>query len=210
MPWVRTLRLEDKAAQYTIEEYIAEVEHQTERIKRIEGQLIKVSANLPTELDAMVRALQGFKGIQFLTAVTIASEIGDMTRFSRATELMSYAGVVPREHSSGDSVRRGSITKCGNAHLRRIVGEAAWSYSRGISTPGVPLLKRREGLSPQIVQIQQRADHRLQSRFWTLAAKGKQRNKVVTAVARELLGFIWHAGMVAQQESAQSSTAKEK
>ena len=201
LPWVRTLRLDEPAAQYAIEEHIAEVEHQSERLKRIEGHLREVSADLPAETAALVSALQCFKGIQFLTAITVASEIGDMRRFARPTELMSYTGVVPGEHSSGDRVRRGAITKSGNAHLRRIIGEAAWSYSRGISTPGPSILKRRQGLSPKITQILGKADHRLRARYRALSAKGKHRNKVTTAVGRELLGFIWAVGVEAQTEA---------
>ena len=151
----------------------------------------------------MIAALQGFKGIQFISSISVVSEIGDMTRFSHPTQLMSYAGNVPSEHSSGESVRRGAITKSGNAHLRRIVGEAAWAYARGIATPGPSIRRRRAGLSPAIVQIQERADHRLRTRFRVLSAKGKHRNKVVTAIARELLGFIWAAGVQAQTEIAQ-------
>ncbi len=201
MQWVRALRLEEPAAQHALEEYVAEVEHQSERVKRLEQQLRDVSADLPAELAAVVKALQGFKGIAHLTAVTIVSEIGDMKRFGKATKLMSYAGVVPGEHSTGDDIRRGAITKAGNAHLRRVIGESAWSYSRGISTPGRTILKRREGLSTEIVQILQRADHRLRGRFRRLTAQGKHRNKAATAVGRELLGFIWAVGVQAQLEA---------
>lgn len=205
MTWVRAVRLPEKAAQHALEEYIAEVEHQTSRVKRIEGLLSEVAKELPEETQHMIRALEGFKGVKFLTAVTIASEIGDMMRFSHPTELMSYVGVVPGEFSSGEQVRKGAITKAGNAHLRRIVGEAAWSYSRGISTPGQAILKRREGLSPQIVQILEKADHRLRSRYRALVAKGKHKNKVTIAVGRELLGFVWAVGVQAQMEQTRKA-----
>jgi len=207
MAWVPTLCLEHPAAQHTLEEYYAEVIHQTERVRRIEDHLAKVARGLGKEQQAVIAALQGFKGVQFLTSVSIVSEIGDMTRFSHPTQLMSYVGVVPSEHSSGDSVRRGAITKSGNGHLRRVVGEAAWAYARGITTPGPSIHRRRAGLSPAIVQIQERADHRLRTRFRALTAKGKHRNKVVTAVARELLGFIWAAGVQAQKEVYQQRKA---
>lgn len=199
MLWVRTLRLSESAAQFTLEELINEVEHQGARLKRLEARISEAVREIPEEMQAMVAALQGFKGIQMLTAATIVSEIGDMARFGHPIQLMSYAGVVPSEYSSGDETRRGAITKSGNAHLRRVVGEAAWSYARGVSTPGPSILKRREGLSAAVVQIHERADHRLRSRFTTLLSKGKHRNKVVTAVSRELLGFIWAAGVEAQK-----------
>lgn len=207
MAWVPTLRLEHPAMQLTLEEYLAEVIHQTERVRRIAEHMVKAAPGLGEEQQAVVSALQGFKGIQFLTSVSIVSEIGDMTRFSNPTQLMSYVGVVPSEHSSGDSVRRGAITKSGNGHLRRVVGEAAWAYARGIVTPGPSIRQRRAGLSAAIIQIQERADHRLRTRFRALSAKGKHRNKVVTAVARELLGFIWAAGVQAQMEVHQRQKA---
>jgi transposase len=210
MPWVRFLKIKETAAQIALEEYIVEVEHQSERIKRIEARLVEVSTNLGPELTAMIQALQGFKGIQFLTAVTFASEIGDMMRFATASELMSYAGVVPREYSSGGKVQKGSITKSGNAHLRRVLGETAWSYSRGFPTPGATVKKRREGLSPEIVQILERADLRLRQRFIALEARGKHRNKVITAVGREMLGFIWDVARTAQRQAAESKAAKEQ
>jgi len=211
MPWVRKLRVEEAAAQAALEEYIIEVEHQSERIKRIEDRLTELSADLGPEMKAMIKALEGFKGIKFVTAVTIVSEIGDMMRFANAPELMSYSGLVPREYSSGDKVRKGAITKSGNAHLRRVLGETAWSYSRGSARPGPTVKKRREGLSPKILQIQERADLRLRNRFRQLEAKGKPRNKVITAVARELLGFIWDAGRTAQKEAElNSATSPDK
>jgi transposase len=118
---------------------------------------------------------------------------------------MSYAGVVPREHSSGDSVRRGTITKTGNAHLRRIVGESAWAYARGVPTPSGAIKKRRVGLSAKVIAIAERADQRLRSRYRVLCGRGKHKHKVVTAVSRELLGFIWAIGVQAQLEHAAST-----
>jgi transposase len=208
MAWLPTLRLNHSALQHTLEEYLAEVIHQTERVRRIEGHIEKAAPGLGEEQQAVVAALQGFKGVRFLSSISIVSEIGDMTRFSHPTALMSYVGVVPSENSSGDSVRRGAITKSGNAHLRRVVGEAAWAYARGIATPGPSIRQRRAGLSPAIVEIQERADHRLRTRFRALSAKGKHRNKVVTAVAREFLGFIWAAAVQAQVEVAQRRKAQ--
>ena len=200
LPWLRTLRLEERGAQYALEEYLAEVVHQSERVKRIEIQLREVSEHLPEQLKRLIQALQGFKGIKFITAVTIASELGDLKRFRRPMELMSYTGVVPGEHSSGERVKRGAITKCGNAHVRRVIGESAWSYSRGIATPGTSILKRREGLSPQIKGILEKADHRLRRRYRVLSEKGKHKNKVARAVGREMLGFIWAVGMQVERE----------
>jgi transposase len=203
--WVRALRFEEQAAQYALEESIAEVDHQSSRVKRMEGMLSEAAEKLTGEMKQLVRALQGLKGVRFLTAITIASEIGEMTRFAYPTQLMSYAGMVPGEHSSGEAVRRGAITKAGNAHLRRVIGESAWSYSRGISTPGATVAKRREGLSAEILRILDQADHRLRGRYRALEAKGKHRNKVTTAVGRELLGFIWAIGVQVHNEAGREA-----
>lgn len=205
LTWIRGQRFEEASHQVVFEEYIAEYDHQRERVRRIERHIQDAAERLPQAHREVVRALAALKGVRFLTAVTIVSEIGDMMRFSHPTQLMSFAGVVPREHSSGDSVRRGSITKTGNAHLRRVVGESAWAYARGLSTPSAAIKKRREGLSAEVVSIAERADQRLRSRYRTLVGRGKHKNKVVTAVGRELLGFIWAVGVRAQRENADAT-----
>src|SRR6266704_3354568 len=130
---------------------------------------------------------------------TIVSEVGWLSRFRKPRQLMGYSGGVPREDSSGDRVRRGSITKTGNAHLRRIVGEAAWSYRHRPTVRG-ELLKRQAGLSEEVKAISWRAQHRLYSRYRRLIGKGKAKQQVITAVARELLGFIWAIGVHVEQQ----------
>jgi transposase len=200
LKWVRTQRFEHQSQQLAFEEYLAEYDHQRERVKRLEGHLQSVAETLGAEAQAVVRALQGLRGVGFLTALTLQSEIGDMMRFSHPTQLMSYAGVVPRECSSGESVRRGSITKAGNSRIRHVIGEAAQSLVRGLATAGPTVKKRRQGLSAKIVGITEKADQRLHKRFRQLTGKGKERNKAVIAVARELLGFIWSVAVEAQLE----------
>src|ERR1700686_4527714 len=110
---------------------------------------------------------------------------------------MGYSGTVPSEDSSGKRKRRGSITKTGNAHLRRIAIEAAWSYRL---RPGVgpALRKRQEGVPEEVKEIAWKAQHRLHKRYMKLAAAGKDKRKITTAVARELLGFIWAIGTRAE------------
>ncbi len=205
MRWVRSQSFEEAGQLLAFEEYIAEFDHQRERVRRLERHLQDLAEKLPKVRQAVIQALVALKGVKFLTAVTIVSEIGDMMRFGHPTQLMSYVGVVPREHSSGDSVRKGAITKSGNAHLRRIVGESAWSYARGISTPSGGIKKRREGLSAAVVAIAERADHRLHKRYRVLTSRGKHKNKVITAVSRELLGFVWAIGVQAQMEHARNT-----
>ena len=103
---------------------------------------------------------------------------------------MSYAGLVPGEHSSGTRVRRLSITKAGNAHLRRVLVEAAWHY-RHWPLVGVRLAGRHKGQPQEVIDISWRAQTRLNARYRRLLARGKDKNRVVTAIARELLGFVW-------------------
>jgi len=130
-------------------------------------------------------------------------ELGEVSRFTGARELMGYGGIVASEHSTGQSTRRGSITKTGNAHLRRVVVEAAWAY-RHRPNIGETLRKRQEGVSEEIREIAWKAQHRLHARYRKLMARGKVKGKVVTAIGRELLGFIWTIGVKA--EAAQKET----
>lgn len=140
---------------------------------------------------AGVAALRCFRGIETLTAMTLVTEIGDIRRFRSPRGLMAYTGLIPSERSSGDVERRGPITKSGNAHLRRVLIEAAWQY-RHRARGDQRLERRRLGQPPAVVAIAVKAQHRLSKRFWHLAAK-KHPNKAVAAVARELCGFIWAA-----------------
>ena len=148
----------------------------------------------------MIRGLQALRGIAGISAVTIAAELGNISRFESARQLMGYSGTVPSENSSGKRQQRGSITKTGNAHLRRIAIEAAWSYRlRPAVGPG--LRKRQEGVPEEIRQIAWKAQIRLCKRYARLAAAGKDQRKIVTAVGRELLGFIWAIGIKAEAAS---------
>ena len=119
---------------------------------------------------------------------------------------MGYCGAVPSEDSSGKRIRRGGITKTGNAHLRRIVGEAAWSYRR---PPGIwyGLRRRQESISEEVKEIAWKAQHRLHKRYMKLGAAGKPQGKIITAVARELLGFIWAIGTRAETTVSQRTAA---
>ena len=205
--WLRSIHLEQPAAQRTLEDYIMEEDRRGDRVSRLEDDLHELSSQLSPQMQYVLRALQGLKGVNFLTAITIVSELGDITRFASAPKLMSYAGVVPREYSSGDRVKKGSITKAGNAHLRRVAVEASWCYARGHLAAGAVVKKRRKGLSKEVLRIVQKADARLRKRFMYLERKGKSRNKVVVAIGRELLGFIWAVAQVAQAEAMQLTPA---
>ena len=125
-----------------------------------------------------------------MTAVTVVTELGKLSRFENPTRLMGYSGAVPREHSSGGSIQRGAITKTGNAHLRRVIVEAAWAYQHRPSLY-LALRRRQVGLDEEVKAISMKAQHRLNGRYRKLLARGKSSSLAVTAVARELLGFIW-------------------
>jgi transposase len=137
-----------------------------------------------------------FRGVQVLTAMTILTELGDVRRFRRPTGLMAYAGLVPSEHSSGNVQRRGPITRCGSQELRRILVEASWHYRKRAGS-NLVLQRRRMGQDPQVVAIAVKAQHRLYKTYWKIAAR-KHSCMAVTAVARELCGFLW-AALWAQQ-----------
>jgi len=136
-----------------------------------------------------VEALLCFRGIKTLTAMTLVTELGDIRRFRSPRGLMAYTGLVPTERSSGDVERRGPISKSGNAHLRRVLVEAAWHY-RHRSRTDQRRVRRRQGQPSEVVAVAVKAQHRLNKRFWRLQER-KHVNKTVTAVARELCGFVW-------------------
>ena len=197
--WVKTLRFEHAAQEATFLDYLHEVEHAAERVARLEGAIDQAVESMPAEMRAVIAGLQALRGIRKVSAATIVAEVGPLSRFSRPKQLMGYSGMVSSEDSTGSSVRRGAITKTGNAHLRRIVGEAAWAYQHRPAMS--PLLKKRqEGLSEQVKEIAWKAQHRLCSRYRRLMAKGKLRQKVATAIGRELLGFVWAIGTQVERE----------
>jgi transposase len=199
LAWVREQRWELAAAQTTFDDYLAEVDHLQARIARLERAISEQVAAAPPHLQAVVAALQTLRGVAELTAVTIALEVGEVSRFERPTQLMAYAGLVSREDSSGQRTRRGAITKTGNAHLRRVAVEAAWAYGKRPSLRG-RLRRSNEGQSATIRETAWKAQLRLHKRYVQLSARGKMRQKVIIAVARELLGFIWAVGVEAERE----------
>jgi len=197
--WVRTLRFEQPAQEATFLDYLHEVEHAAERVARLEKAIDQAVAGLPEEMRAVVAGLQALRGIKQITAVTIVAEVGPLSRFARPKPLMGYSGMVSSEDSTGNSVRRFGITKTGNAHLRRVVGEAAWAYQYRPAMSAA-LKKRQEGLSEEVKEIAWKAQHRLCTRYRRLLTKGKVKPQVITAVGRELLGFIWAIGVQVEKE----------
>jgi transposase len=199
MAWAKSLKFEHQAHETLVAELIRDVELQGERVKRLDEAIDAAIPTLPEETRAVVEALQAMRGVAQLNAVTVVTEAGDLLRFKHPSEVMGYSGVVPREHSSGASVRRGGITKTGNAHLRRVIVESAWHYIRRPRI-GRELAIRHKTQSAEVKAIAWKAQHRLYNRFHKLAGKGKPRQQAVTAVARELLGFMWAIAHQVKQE----------
>jgi len=197
MAWIRQIRFVQIAQEWTRLDYLHEVEHMGERVARLEQAIAEAAKLAPPELQEVIKGLQALRGIAHISAVTIASELGEFSRFEGARQLMGYSGIVPSEDSSGERTQRGSITKTGNAHLRRIAVEAAWSY-RLRPCIGPALRKRQEGVADEIKEIAWKAQHRLYRRYCRLAATRKDQRKIITALGRELLGFIWAIGIKAE------------
>jgi transposase len=194
MAWVRQVRFEQAAQQATLLDYLHEVDHMAARVKRLEQAITEAVKLASPQVQEVVKGLQALRGIAEISAVTIVAELGNIARFDTPRQLMGYSGAVPSEDSSGKRKRQGSITKTGNAHLRRIVVEASWSY-RHRPAIGPRLRKRQEGVPEPIKEIAWKAQVRLSKRYARLAAAGKDQRKIVTAVGRELLGFIWAIGV---------------
>jgi transposase len=205
--WLGQIRYTQPAQEATLVDCLNEVEHMSARVKRLEEAILGVIQLAPAPMREVVRGLQALRGIAHISAVTIAVELGNITsRFEGARDLMGYSGAFPSEDSSGKRIRRGGITKSGNAHLRRIVVEAAWSY-RHLPRVGVRQRKRQEGLPAEITEIAWKAQTRLHKRYMALTARGKDQRKVMTAVASELLGFIWAIGIKAEASCKQQMAA---
>lgn len=186
--WLATIKFSHPAQQIAFQEYIDTVDNCSERVKRITQQ-IQVNVEQWTRAP-FVKAYQALRGVSLIVATTVVAEIGDMNRFQNPKQLMAYLGLIPSEHSSGKTVRRGSITKTGNGHVRRVLVEAGWSY-RMPARKSIILLKRQQGLPKSVCDISWKAQTRLCARYRRLIARGKSRQNVVTAIARELGAFIW-------------------
>lgn len=188
LTWISTLKFAHPSQQICLEEYLGAVEEATRRVKRLEDQvqqLVVDWSQAPT-----VKALTAHRGVSTLTAATVVAEIGDLTRFGRAREAMGFVGLVPSLDASGQRHRTGAITKTGNGHVRRVLTEAAWAYRHPARRTAH--LRRRLESQPQAVQdLAWKTQVRLCGKYRRMVGRGKQHNKVVTAIARELVGFLW-------------------
>ena len=198
--WLSDLIFDLPADRIVFEESIAVVEECGRRVERLTQQV----ENLLPEWRFLpvVEALQALRGFSLIVSVTVVAELGDLTRFG-PQNLMNFIGIVPSEYSTGERRRQGRITKCGNAHVRRVLCEAAWAYD---NPPAISrhLLKRQENLPKEIRDVAWKAQLRSAPRFRHLTAARKHRNKINTAVARELRGFAWKIATLAPLENSQN------
>ena len=186
--WLADQKMPTPSQQVVFQEYIHAIEETTKRVERMTQQ---IAILVPSwRMAPVVKALHALRGVSLIVAATMIAELGDLTRFENPGKLMAFLGLVPSEHSSGQKKRQGVITKCGNGHARRVLIEAGQAYSyQARITP--LLLKRQEGVSKAVKDIAWKCQVRLCARFRRLSAKGKNRNTVVTAIARELAAFMW-------------------
>jgi transposase len=194
--WLATLNFGAGAAQTAFTEYWQAVKSADDRVERLTKALQSSIAGW--RFEPVVGALQALRGVAAITAIGLVAEIGDLHRFEHPRKLMGYLGLVPSEHSSGERTSRGSITKTGNAHARRLLTEAAWNY-RFKARIGKEAQVRQQDLSESIRTTAWKAQLRLTQRFAALQARGVQANKACIAVARELAGFVWAIGTQAQR-----------
>ena len=186
--WLAEVVCPIPAQQIVFQEYVRALTQAFERVERLKLLLRDQASSW--RLAPVVEALQALRGVQFTVAVTTVAELGDITRFSRPAQLMSYLGLHPSEHTSGVNRRQGGIAKTGNGHARRVIVEGAWAY-RYPAKVSRQIQERQESLPEPIRDIAWRAQVRLCQRFRTLMARGKHPNVAVTAVARELSAFMW-------------------
>ncbi len=186
--WLERLKFEQPVQQIVFQEYVDAVKQAEARVGGLEQEMQKALQSW--KLAPVVEALMALRGIKLISAMTIMAELGDITRFDSPRQLMSFLGLVPSEFSSGLTRRRGGITKTGNGHVRRVLIEAGWCY-RFPARKTAHLQRHAEKCSDEVQAIAWKAQKRLCGRYTHLLGRGKLKVQVCTAVARELVGFIW-------------------
>ena len=186
--WLAEIILPHPSQQFVLQEMIHTIDERTRRLERLDNELnhqVTLWRYYP-----VVKAIQALRGVRLLVATGVIAELGDLNRFDHPRKLMSYVGLTPSEHSSGESRRTGSITKCGNGRARRLLIEGAHSY-RYTANISKEMELRQEGLPKNVIDKAWLAQQRLCKRYQKLMRRGKHYNVVITAIAREMIGFIW-------------------
>lgn len=186
--WLRQQRFDNPIQQLVFEEYLVAVCEAQARVAGLEQQMRQALGGW--SLGPVAEALMALRGVSVIAAMTLLAELGDLTRFDNPRQLMAYIGLVPSEHSSGGRRRPGGITKTGNAHARRVLVEAAWAY-RFPARQTRAIAERGARTSPSVRAIAWKAQKRLCARYRHLLEAGKNTQQTITAVARELAGFLW-------------------
>ena len=186
--WLADLILPHHSQQIVLQEMIITINERIQRLQRLDNELLHQVKNW--RYYPVVKAIQAMRGVRLLVALGTIAELGDLRRFDHPRKLMAYLGLVPTENSSGGKTRRGSLTKCGNSRARRLLVEGAHTYKHKANI-SVELQLRQEGLPKEIVDIAWQAQQRLCRRYQRLLQKGKHRNVVVVAIAREMIAYIW-------------------
>jgi Transposase IS116/IS110/IS902 family len=186
--WLAGQSFEHPAQQIVFQDAIEAIEEALARLRRLAQQLVAIVPSW--SMAPVVEAYQAMRGASFLVAVTVAAEIGDLRRFDHPRQLMAFLGLVPRERSTGDTVRRAGLTLAGNRRARRVLVEAAWSY-RHPARVSETLRARLEGLPKPVRDIAWKAQIRLCARYRRLSAAGKKLPVVIAAIAREMAAFLW-------------------
>ena len=186
--WMKTLAFEMPLDKTVYEQYLYTIESIEQRIGRVDLQIKEIAES--QRYAERVRRFRAFKGVDYIIALSLVCEIGDFKRFPTAEAFMSYIGLVPSEYSSGKKRKQGGITKTGNGHIRRLLTEAAWHYARPAQV-SKRLADRRIGTAESVIEFADRALNRLHGKYVKLLFNGKSKQAAVTAVARELSGFLW-------------------
>jgi transposase len=186
--WIAQQAFAEPAQHYVLSDALAAVAAATLRCQQLTPRRRELTESW--RLAPLVQALQGLRGVEFVTAVTLAAEVGDFRRFAKASDFMGYVGLIPSEQTTGNHRRQGPLTKTGNAHVRHLLVESAW-HDRRQPRMSKALRERSVGLSPPVCAIAWQAQKRLHSRLARLIGRGKNPAEAVTAVARELAGFVW-------------------
>ncbi len=204
LAWAKEQRgqLKQETERVVLGGLLVEAEHQREREKHADKQLAEVMGTW--SLAPVAQALMALRGVQLVTAVAFVAEVGSFMRFAKASQFMSFLGMVPSESSSGGSQRRGGLTRTGNGHLRRLGVQSTWAYQRG--APSSAIRARRRNVSDEVRRIAAKADERLHSKLMRLLHRQLPKPKAIAAVGREFAGFVWAIGRHAELAGKEGQT----